>query len=119
MGEAALSLSLKVFDDFSHRFSGSFRTQKTPNNKDTYTAQGWEEVRVGKMLWGLVDFAHLLAPLSVYGLALQDESRHSGPIISCVHVPVYVGGAHGYVWRSEADLGGCSSGTVLVSFLML
>lgn len=85
----------------------------------TYTVQGWEEVRVGKKLWELIDFAHLLALLSVYGLALQDESRHSGPVISCVHVPACVGGAHGYVWRSEADLGGCSSGTVLVSFLML
>ena len=65
---------------------------ETPNNEDTDTLEvrGQEEVRAGKMLWQLLDFAHLLAPLCVYGRALQDESRHSGPVIVCVRVPVLV-----------------------------
>lgn len=101
---------LKVFGDFSHRLSGSFRTQKTPNNEDTDILEGWEEVRAGKLLWELLDFVPLLAPLPVYGFALQDESRHSGPVIFCVHVPVRIGLKNGCVWRSEVNLGGCSLG---------
>lgn len=43
---------LKMSHDFSHRFSGLFRTQRTPNNEDTDTLEvpGWEEVRAGKVL---------------------------------------------------------------------
>lgn len=110
-----------MFDDFSHRFSGSFRTQKTPNNEhtDILEVQGQEEARAAKKLWKLLDFAHLLAPLSVYGLALQDESTHSGPVIFCAHVPLCISRAHGCVWRSEVNLGDCSSGPGLVSFLLL
>lgn len=79
---------LKVFDDFSHRLTGSFRTQKTPNNEDTDILEGWEEVRAGKMLWELLDFAPLLAPLLVYGLVRADTQGPSSSV--CMFLCVLV-----------------------------